>query len=133
MESILVHFVGSERSLSDCAVKIQKAFRGFSVRKCVQKITAFRKEVDAIEYKIAEKYTFDLILRDSMERLKVIETLMSLLFRLDSVSGVDSGVRNFRKTVIKKAIALQELVDVIVAATGNQNLRIPKLLIRIKP
>nr|DAD46208.1 TPA_asm: hypothetical protein HUJ06_004438 [Nelumbo nucifera] len=43
---------------------------------------------------------------------------MALLFRLDSVRGVDSGVRECRKKVIRKAIALQEKVDAIVA--GNQ-------------
>ncbi|XP_023526800.1 uncharacterized protein LOC111790190 [Cucurbita pepo subsp. pepo] len=41
--------------------------------------------------------------------------LMSLLLRLDSVKGVDFGIRNFRKAVIKKAIALQEKVDSIAA------------------
>lgn len=46
------------------------------------------------------------------------ETLMALLFKLDSVLGVDSSVRDCRKAVIKKAIALQERVDDIVA--GNQ-------------
>ncbi|KAF5726647.1 hypothetical protein HS088_TW22G00328 [Tripterygium wilfordii] len=56
--------------------------------------------------------------KDSKERLKVNETLMSLLFRLDSIRGVDSGVRDCRKSVIKKAIALQEMVDSIVVS-GN--------------
>ena len=40
--------------------------------------------------------------------------LMRLLFRLDSVKGVDSGVRDCRKSVIKRAIALQEFLDSIV-------------------
>ncbi|GLT86733.1 hypothetical protein SLE2022_048520 [Rubroshorea leprosula] len=118
--SIPVHFVGSERSRSDSAVKIQKVVRGFLVRKCMKKIATIRNEVNEIEERIAEKETVDLIRRDPKERLKVIETLMSLLFRLDSVRGVDSGVRDFRKAVIKKAIALQELVDGIVV--GNQTL-----------
>ncbi|XP_022145150.1 high mobility group nucleosome-binding domain-containing protein 5-like [Momordica charantia] len=39
-----------------------------------------------------------------------------IIFRLDSVKGVDSGIRNLRKAVIKKAIALQEKIDSIVAA-----------------
>ncbi|KAM0987775.1 hypothetical protein ACFX13_012041 [Malus domestica] len=53
--------------------------------------------------------------RDAKERLKVNETLMNLLLKLDSVKGVDSGVRDFRRAVIKKAIALQERVDSAVA------------------
>ena len=52
---------------------------------------------------------------DPKERLRVNETLMSLLFRLDSVRGIDSGVRDCRKSVIKRAIALQEFLDSIVA------------------
>lgn len=114
---IPVQFMESGRKRSDSAVKIQKAFRGFVVRKNLKKISAIRREVNEIEHKIAEKETFDLIRTNSKERLKVIEALMSLLFRLDSVRGVDAGVRDFRKAVIKKAIALQELIDAIVA--GN--------------
>ncbi|KAK3034701.1 hypothetical protein RJ639_032462 [Escallonia herrerae] len=42
-------------------------------------------------------------------RVRVNKTLMALLFKLDSVQGVDLGVRDLRKGVIKKAIALQVL------------------------
>lgn len=116
--TIPVHFIESGRRRSDSAVKIQKVFRGFMVRKLMKKISAIRREVNEIEHRIAEKETFDLIRKNSKEKIKVIEALMSLLFRLDSVRGVDAGVRDFRKAVIKKAIALQELVDAIVS--GNQ-------------
>nr|POE52857.1 bag family molecular chaperone regulator 5, mitochondrial [Quercus suber] len=51
--------------------------------------------------------------KDPKERLRVNETLMSLLFRLDSVRGVDSGLGI--ASVIKRAIALQEYLDSIVA------------------
>lgn len=116
--SIPVHFVGSETSRSDYALKIQKVFRGFLVRKSVKKIAAIREEVDAVERKISRRETVESIRRDAKERLRMNETLMNLLLRLDSVRGVDSGVRDFRKAVIKKAIALQERIDAIVA--GNQ-------------
>ena len=43
------------------------------------------------------------------------ETLMSLLFKLDLVRGFDSGVRDCPKSVIKRAIVLQEFLDSIVA------------------
>ena len=52
--------------------------------------------------------------KDPKERLRVNEMLMSLLFRLDSVRGIDLGVRDCRKSVIKRAIALQEFLDSIV-------------------
>lgn len=115
---IPVHFVGSERNRSDLALKIQKVFRGYLVRKSVKKIAVIRGEVDEIERKMSRRETTESIRRETTERLRMNETLMSLLFRLDSVRGVDSGVRDFRKVVIKKAIALQERIDAIVA--GDQ-------------
>ena len=111
--SIPVHFVGSERSRAASAVKIQKVFRGFLVRKNMKRIVAVKREVDEVERRISREEIVDLIRRDSKERLKVSETLMSLLFRLDSVRGVESGVRDCRKAVIRRAIALQEKVDSI--------------------
>ncbi|XP_041011229.1 nuclear autoantigenic sperm protein-like [Juglans microcarpa x Juglans regia] len=117
--SIPVHFVGSERNMSDSALKIQKVFRGFLVRKSMREIAAIRRKVDEIDRKMSEKATKESIRSDPKERLRVNETLMSLLFKLDSVRGVDSGIRDCRKAVIKRAIALQELVDAI--ASGEQN------------
>ncbi|EEF47425.1 hypothetical protein RCOM_1078930 [Ricinus communis] len=115
---------GSERQLPlplmsketrlDGAVNIQKVFRGFMVRKSVKKIGEIKSEVDEIE-KILMSETRELMRKDSKERLKVNEMLMRLLLRLDSVRGVDSGVRDLRRAVIKKVIKLQELVDSIVA------------------
>ncbi|OIT39278.1 PREDICTED: uncharacterized protein LOC109238306 [Nicotiana attenuata] len=128
---IPVHFVGSdpERSVSSLktqkpkpdqsVLRIQKVFRGFLVRKSVKKIMSIRKEVDEIERKILCGEMAELIWRDERERLRVNETLMSLLLKLDSVRGVDSGVRDCRKAVIKKVICLQEKIDFIVSA-GNQ-------------
>nr|POF24490.1 bag family molecular chaperone regulator 5, mitochondrial [Quercus suber] len=51
--------------------------------------------------------------KDPKERLRVNETLLSLLFRLDSMRGVDSRLGIV--SVIKRAIALQEFLDSIVA------------------
>ncbi|KAE8680207.1 putative PERQ amino acid-rich with GYF domain-containing protein 1 [Hibiscus syriacus] len=116
--SIPVRFVCSERGRSDSAIKIQKVFRGFLVRKNVKKIMAIREEVNEMERRVLQKETVELIRNDSKEKLKANEILMSLLFKLDSVSGVDSRVRDLRKSVIKKAIALQQLVDAIVS--GDQ-------------
>ncbi|XP_022955637.1 BAG family molecular chaperone regulator 6-like isoform X3 [Cucurbita moschata] len=113
--SIPVRFVESKKSRSDSATKIQKVFRGFLVRKSVKKVVAIEREVNEIQRRLANEETVDLIRKDGKERIKFGEMLMSLLFRLDSVKGVDFGIRNFRKAVIKKAIALQEKVDSIAA------------------
>lgn len=102
---------GSERRRPDSALKIQKAFRGFLVRKNVNKIAAIKREVDEMEMRISKKEMAELVGSDAKERLKVNETLMNLLLGLDSVNGVDPGVRDLRRAVIKKAIALQERVD----------------------
>lgn len=122
--SIPVHFVGSEQSRSDSALKIQKVFRGFLVRKSVKKIVTIKSEVDEIEKRIATPEMVELVRSESKERLRLTETLMNLLLRLDSIRGVDSGVRDRRKAVIKKAIALQERVDSIVA--GDQTYEAPE-------
>ncbi|RWR86996.1 nuclear autoantigenic sperm-like protein [Cinnamomum micranthum f. kanehirae] len=110
--SIPVRFVESERARSEAATKIQKLYRGFAVRKNVKKIAKIRSQVDNVQHQISQKS--DLIARDAKERLRLNETLMSLLFQLDSVRGVDPAVRDCRKAVIRRAIALQEAIDAIV-------------------
>ncbi|KAI3799228.1 hypothetical protein L1987_34518 [Smallanthus sonchifolius] len=99
------------------AIKIQKVFRGFVVRKSVRQIASIRKEVTEIERRIDAIEAVNLIRSDAKERLRVNETLMSLLFKLDSIRGVDCGVRDLRKAVTRKTIALQEKVDSIAQQT----------------
>ncbi|KAJ8773553.1 hypothetical protein K2173_005799 [Erythroxylum novogranatense] len=110
--SIPVQYVVSEQSRSDQAVKIQKVFRGYLVRKSVKKILGIKRDIDEVEESLKENVQS--IREDSKERLRVMETLMNLLLQLDGVRGVDCGVRECRRKVIKKAIALQETVDAIV-------------------
>ncbi|KAF5770029.1 putative IQ motif, EF-hand binding, BAG domain, BAG domain superfamily [Helianthus annuus] len=118
--SVPVHFVSSDQPpttismLKDsAALQIQKVFRGFVIRKTVKKIASIRNEVYEIERRIDDTEVVNLIRRDAKERLRVNETLMSLLFKLDSIRGVDCGIRDLRKAVTKKVIALQEKVDSI--------------------
>lgn len=87
----------------------------------MKKILATKRQVDEIEKRILMKETVELMRRDQKEKLKINEMLMSLLLKLDSVRGVDSGVRDCRKAVIKKAIALQETVDSIAAAANGDD------------
>ncbi|GER57610.1 Bcl-2-associated athanogene-like protein [Striga asiatica] len=113
---IPVRFVASEQvDRSVFAVKIQKVFRGFLIRKCLKKIKDIKREVDEIEWRLSWVEVVDLVRRDEKERLRMTESLMSLLLKLDSICGVDFGVRGCRKAVIRKAIALQERIDAIVA------------------
>ncbi|KAL6573220.1 hypothetical protein OROMI_012836 [Orobanche minor] len=113
---IPVHFVGSgQADRSACALKIQKVFRGFLVRRCLRKINDIKVQVDEIEERLSRSDVAELVRRDEKERLRMNESLMSLLFKLDSICGVDFGVRGCRKAVIRKAISLQEKIDAIVA------------------
>ncbi|KAM0020154.1 putative IQ motif, EF-hand binding, BAG domain, BAG domain superfamily [Helianthus debilis subsp. tardiflorus] len=110
---IPVHFFSSKQpqkpsslsTKSAAALKIQSLFRGFLVRKSVNKISSIRNQVCEAET------SAELIRTDAKERLRVNETLMLLLLKLDSIRGVDFGVREFRKAVINKAIAVQEILD----------------------
>lgn len=81
------------------------------MRKNVKKIASIRKEVEEAERNLSNNETLELIRRESKERLRINEALMGLLFRLDSITGGDSGVRVFRKAVIKFVISLQEKID----------------------
>ena len=85
------------------------------MRKSVKKIATIRREVNEVERRISREEALELMKKDPKERLRVNEMLMSLLFRLDSVRGIDSGVRDCQKSVIKRAIALQEFLDSIIA------------------
>ncbi|XP_022891985.1 uncharacterized protein LOC111406849 [Olea europaea var. sylvestris] len=116
---IPVHFVGSESTRWASALKIQKVFRGFLVRKSVKKIKGVKFQVDEIEERLLKSEVVNLIERDEKERLKMNESLMALLFKLDSVRGIELGVRDLRKVVIRKAIALQEKIDAIVSVNSE--------------
>ncbi|PWA41377.1 IQ motif, EF-hand binding site, BAG domain protein [Artemisia annua] len=120
--SIPVHFVSSDHQPQtnistlkhSSALKIQKVFRGHTVKKSVNKIISIKNQVNEIEKRLQNDVEFvDLLRNDAKERLRVNETLMSLLFKLDSVRGVENGVRELRKSVAKKAVVLQEKVDSI--------------------
>ncbi|XP_074303340.1 uncharacterized protein LOC141637814 [Silene latifolia] len=112
VRSVPVNFMPTR---SDYAVKIQKAFRGFRIRKNVRKILELKRGVEEVEKDVMDGDTIELIIRDDRHRLKVSETLMALLLKLDSIGGLNDSVRICRKAVIRKAILLQERIDSIVA------------------
>lgn len=109
----------SDRRRTASALKIQKVFRGFLVRRSTKKLIAIKRDMDEIERSISNGETLDWILIDKKEGLRVIETLMNLLFKLDSVSGINSDVRDCRKSVAARAISLQEIVDAAVSAVDR--------------
>ncbi|KAG6425523.1 hypothetical protein SASPL_115964 [Salvia splendens] len=109
---IPVQFGGSERlDRTESGVKIQKVLRGFLARKSLWKVKDIKIEVDEIEERLRSRETVELMKTDAKERLRMSESLMSLLLKLDSIRGVDLGVRGCRKAVIRKAIGGIEAGD----------------------
>ncbi|KAK7394260.1 hypothetical protein VNO78_14782 [Psophocarpus tetragonolobus] len=111
--SIPVRFVGSERSRTVSAIKIQRVLRGFLVRNSLRKMGATRVELERIERE-------QVMMWEQKERLRVCETIMNLLLKLDSVRVLHyPGLRECRKSLINKAISLQEMLDPHSDGQGN--------------
>lgn len=53
----------------------------------------------------------DAIRTDEREKIKMNEALMRLLLRLDSVPGIDPTVRDLRRSVSRRIVELQEILD----------------------
>ncbi|XP_010928141.1 BAG family molecular chaperone regulator 5, mitochondrial [Elaeis guineensis] len=103
-------------ALNAAAVKIQSAFRGHLVRSLIGKIRAVDAEAGRMERLIQRQETVDAVRRDERERLRVSEGLMALLLRLDSVPGFYPAVRELRRSVSRRIVGLQEVLDLILGA-----------------
>ena len=58
----------------------------------------------------------DAIHNNEREKLRMNEALMGLLLKLNSVPGVNPTVREARRKVSRRIVALQEILDAISAA-----------------
>ncbi|KZV15790.1 Bcl-2-associated athanogene-like protein [Dorcoceras hygrometricum] len=111
---IPVQFFGSDSDRRvESALRIQRVFRGFLVRKSVRKIKEIEAQVDEIEARLLRDEVVEMIRGNERERLRMSESLMNLLLKLDGIRGIDSGIRVCRKGVTRKAVALQEKIDAI--------------------
>ncbi|WJX81035.1 hypothetical protein P8452_63965 [Trifolium repens] len=121
--SIPVHFVGSERNRADSATMIQKVARGFLVRKSLKKMLKMKVELEEIEKKVNNEETVKMMKKEQKEKVRMGETIMNLLLRLDSVRVFHCcyALRDLRKSIIKRAIVLQEFVDQIHEMVGSTN------------
>ncbi|WOL01738.1 hypothetical protein Cni_G10455 [Canna indica] len=99
----------TEAARSAAAVAIQRILRGHLVRKNVKVVSQVAVELGEVEQRVRSEEKR--LRADEKERLRVNEMLMTLLFRLDSVRGI----REYRKKVIRRVIALQEYLDSISA------------------
>ncbi|XP_047942170.1 BAG family molecular chaperone regulator 5, mitochondrial [Salvia hispanica] len=98
---------------SAAAVKIQAAFRSHVVRSLVRKISAINYEANHWQKLIQRQETVDAVRSSALEKIKINEALMGLLFRLDAVPGLDPNVRELRRHVSRKIVGLQEILDAV--------------------
>ncbi|KAM0941600.1 putative IQ motif, EF-hand binding, BAG domain, BAG domain superfamily [Dioscorea sansibarensis] len=98
------------------AYKIQSSYRSHLLRSLTRKILAVDADATRVEALIRRQDTVDAVRRDPRERAKVAEALMALLLRLDSIPGFYSPVRDLRRAVTRRVVALQEVFDAVVAA-----------------
>ncbi|KAL2244990.1 BAG family molecular chaperone regulator 5, mitochondrial [Sesamum indicum] len=105
---------------SVAAVKIQSAYKAHVVRTLVRKISAVNSEANYWQKLIQRQETVDAVRTSERDRIKINEALMGLLFRLDSVPGVDPNVRELRRHVSRKIVGLQEILDAVSDARVEQ-------------
>ncbi|XP_058756031.1 BAG family molecular chaperone regulator 6-like [Vicia villosa] len=112
--SIPVLFVGSEKNRTASATKIQRVARGYLVRKSMKKMLKMKVELEEIDKKVNNEETVKMMKNEQKERIRIGETIMNLLLRLDCVRVFHcSALREFRKSLIRRAVFLQEFVDQI--------------------
>ncbi|XP_073526097.1 uncharacterized protein [Phyllobates terribilis] len=98
-------------SLAVAAAKIQAAYRSHVVRRLVKKISSIQLETERLQRLIQRQETVDALRSDQRERLRINEVLMRQLLALDSISGFDPAVREARRTLSRRIVGLQEIVD----------------------
>ncbi|CAD6257014.1 unnamed protein product [Miscanthus lutarioriparius] len=101
--------VPRKRALSAeaAAVRLQAAARGFMARKSVRAVREVERDAAEVGEKVAREA--DALRGDARARIAVGEALMKMLLRLDAVRGA----REYRRTVAKRVLALQDAVDAL--------------------
>nr|GEV63939.1 BAG family molecular chaperone regulator 5, mitochondrial [Tanacetum cinerariifolium] len=108
---------------SRAAVKIQSAYRSHATRTLINKIKTVNSKANELQQLIQLQETVDTVRTNNRERIKINEALMKLLFTLDSVPGHDPTVRELRRSVSRRIVGLQEILDSICdQARDNGNL-----------
>lgn len=119
--SITVHLPAQPQTQSNAATKIQSAYRAHQIRTLYKKISSVNADADDLQRLIQRQDTVDAVRSDERERLRVNESLMALLLRLDSVPGWDPAVREARRKVSRRIVGLQEILDAITEAKVGDN------------
>lgn len=103
------------------AAKIQSAYRARVIRSHYKQISTVNSEANRLKLIIQRQETVDSIRSDEREKLRMNETLMRLLLKLDSVPGIDPAVREARRKVSRMIVGLQEIVDGISEAKVEED------------
>lgn len=108
----------SKMSNDEAATKIQSAYRGFTLRRWepLKKL----KQLAKIEEQMAEHKRHIQTLEssadngvDNKQRTFLTEVIMGLLLKLDTIQGLHPTVREYRKSVAKELVSLQEKLDLL--------------------
>lgn len=104
------------------AGKIQSTYRAHLIRSLYKTISAVDSEAGRLQCLIQTQETVDSLRSSERERLRMNESLMALLLRLDSVpGGIDPAVREARRKVSRRIVGLQEIVDAICGSSVEWN------------
>ncbi|EOA36711.1 hypothetical protein CARUB_v10012322mg [Capsella rubella] len=98
---------------ADAAARIQFGYRSYRIRNLYKTIASVNREANRVQSMIQRQETVDAIRTDEKERLRMNETLMTLLLKLDSVPGLDPSIREARRKVSRKIVGMQEILDSI--------------------
>ncbi|CAO2040909.1 unnamed protein product [Urochloa humidicola] len=119
---------GSPATAAAAAARIQAAFRGHQVRRHVAAVRAADAEATRLERLLRRQETVDAVRGDERERARFSEALMAVLLRLDAVPGHHPAVRDARRAVSRRVVALQEVFDAVVAAPEEHACEVPASL-----
>ncbi|KGN45704.1 BAG family molecular chaperone regulator 6 [Cucumis sativus] len=101
---------------NEAAVLIQSAYRGYGVRKWellkkMKQLVEVRQKVIEVQNRVK---ALELAPQDEKEQLFVGEMIMRLLLKLDTIQGLHPSIREFRKSLAKELVALEEKLDCMV-------------------
>ncbi|KAL0797705.1 hypothetical protein Bca101_052879 [Brassica carinata] len=105
--------VTTNTSADTAAARIQSGYRSHKIRALYRTISSVHREANRAQSTIQRQETVDAIRTDEKERLRMNETLMSLLLKLDSVPGLDPAIREARRKVSRQIVGMQEILDSI--------------------
>ncbi len=108
----------SQLSDDKAATMIQSVYRGFNVRrweplKKLKQIAKIEEQMAEIKKRIQDLESSADNGVDNKQRTIITEIIMSLLLKLDAIQGLHPAVREYRKSVAKELVSLQEKLDLL--------------------